>query len=363
MNRKSEGFTRRSALKTIGLGTATLAMPMIWRRAAAADKTLIVGDPGGIYTTAYTEAYYRPFTEETGVRIVPVARRSNPSAEFKAQVETGKYNWDVSGGVTSDVADLLYSMNLLDPLDTSGDDFAAIPDEMKTPHYVADSVVTFVLAYRSDVFKSGLQSFADLWDVQKFPGRRALRRLGRDMIEIALRADGVQGGPDIYKVLAEPGGWDRAFKKLDEIRPHVKVWWDSSPQSTQLLQTSEVDACPTFNARAQSAADNGAPVVINWNGGFYSLSGWCIPKGNPKADLARQFVKFVARPDRQAAYTTKLPNGPSNPNAYKFITPENARRLPTFPENLQVSARLNDAFWGKHKAESDTRFNEWLLKG
>lgn len=354
--------SRRTAIKTLVTGTAALALPAVWTRSFAAES-LTISDPGGVYTTAWLESYYKPFTKETGIQIVPVVRRSNPAAEFKAQVETRNYNWDLSGGVNSDVADLLASQNLLEKIDTTGDDMSAIPAEWKNDFYLSDSSVAFVLAYRSDHFKSGLNSFADIWDVQKYPGRRAMRKLGRDMIEIALRADGVPGGPEIYQVLSTPAGWDRAFKKLDQLRKHVNVWWDSAAQSTQLLQNGEVDICPTFNARAQTAADGGAPVALNWNGGFYSLTGWCIPKNSPKADLARKFVKFCARADRQAAFTAKLPNGPSNPGAYKFIPKEVAVRLPTYEENLKQTTRVDDVFWGKNKAMSDQRFNEWLLQG
>ncbi len=353
---------RRDALKLIGASAGAVVMPAIWSRSVAAE-TLIVSDPGGVYTKAWTEAYYRPFAKETGIAIVPVVRRSNPAAEFKAQVDAKKYNWDISGGVNSDVAELLATSQLVEPLDLSGEDMSEIPAEFKSEYFFSDGIVTFVLAYRSDTFPKGLKSFADIWDIKGQLGRRAMRRLARDMIEIALRADGVPGGDQVYKVLSEPAGWDRAFKKLDEIKSEVRVWWDSSPQSAQLLQSGEVDICPTFNARAQSAAQNGAPVVVNWNGGFYSPAGWLIPKGAPKADLARRFVKFCARADRQAAYVDILPNGPSNPSAYKYIREAVAKELPSFPENFKQTTRVNDEFWGRNKAMSDQRFNEWLLKG
>ncbi|MBZ8135129.1 ABC transporter substrate-binding protein [Afifella sp. IM 167] len=355
-------ITRRAVLQGISVSTAALAMPAVWRPARAA-QSLVISDPGGVYTRAWTAAYYEPFAKETGIDIVPVVRRSNPSAEFKAQVETGNYNWDVSGGVNSDVADLVASQGLTEPLDLSGEAMGQIPDDMKSEHYLADSIVTFVLAYRTDAFPNGLTSFADIWDLEAYPGRRALRRLARDTVEIALRADGVPGGDEIYQVLSTEDGWKRAFAKLDEIKPHVQVWWDSSPQSAQLLQNGEVDICPAFNARAQSAADAGAPVDINWNQGFYSATGWCIPKGTPKADLAREFVKFCANPERQAAVTEMLPNGPSNPKAYDFIPEKTAKMLPTYPANFKQTKPVNGAFWSDHKAEADRRFTEWLLQG
>lgn len=361
MNNKDK-VHRRVILKSLSLATLSFAMPAIVRQAQAAER-LIVSDPGGVYTTAWSQSYYKPFTEETGVEVVPVARRANPAAEFKAQVETRNYNWDVSGGVNSDVAQLVASQNLTEPLDLSGEAMQQIPDSMKTQSYLADSIVTFLLAYRKDTYPNGLNSFADIWDLKQYPGRRSLRRLARESIEIALRADGVRGGDEIYKVLSNEEGWKRAFAKLDEIKPHIQVWWDSSPQSAQLLQNGEVDICPTFNARAQAAATGGAPVAINWNQGFYSATGWCIPKGTPKADIARKFVQFCARPDRQAAATTMLPNGPSNPKAFDFIQQDKAKMLPTYPDNLKQTAAVNDVFWSENKETSDRRFNEWLLKG
>ncbi len=250
----------------------------------------------------------------------------------------------------------------MEKIDYSGPDMSAIPTDWHSEFYFPDSIATFVLAYRTDRFKAAPHTFADLWDLQRFPGRRGMRRLARDTIEVALRADGVPGGPEIYKALSTPAGWDRAFAKLDQIRKNVAVWWDMSSQSTQILRTGEVDMCSTFNARAQTAQDDGAPVDISWEGGFYSLVGWCIPKGNPKANLAREFIKFCARPDRQAAFVTKLPNGPSNPKAYSQIKKDLAVRLPSYPGNLAKTSRVDDAFWGKNKAMSDRRFNEWLLQ-
>jgi putative spermidine/putrescine transport system substrate-binding protein len=353
--------SRRTALRRIASGAMAISAPLVWTPSRAAE-ILRVSDPGGVYTLAWTEAYYAPFAKETNVQVTPVPRRANPAIEFKEQVETRNYNWDLCGGINSDVAELLETQKLLDPIDITGPDMSAVPAEWKTPFYFSDSSVTFVLAYRSDRFKSGLTSFADIWDVEKYPGRRGMRKLARDMIEVALRADGVKGGADIYKVLSTPAGWDRAYNKLDQVRKHVQVWWDSSPRSAQLLQAGEVEICPTFNARAQSAAQSGSPVAISWNGGFYSQTGWCIPKGGPKADLARKFIKFCARADRQAAYTAKLPNGPSNPEAYKFIPKNIAVQLPTHPDNLKVTTLLNDDFWSKNKSMSDKRFQDWLLR-
>ncbi|MBN3846296.1 extracellular solute-binding protein [Paraburkholderia sp. Ac-20342] len=350
-------------MKTILAGASAASVPAIFSGKSFAAETLVVADPGGVYAAAYTEAYYVPFTKETGVKIIPVARRSNPSAELKAQVDTKSFYWDICGGLTSDVADLLSRQGALEKIDNGGKDMDSVPADWRSDFYFPDGIGTFVLAYRKDRFATLPRTFADLWNLNTFPGPRGMRKFARDTIEVALRADGVPGGAEIYRVLSTPAGWDRAFAKLDQIRKNVAVWWDVSAQVTQILRNGDVDLCPTFNVRAQAAKDEGAPVEISWEGGFYSLIGWAIPKGNPKAAIGREFIKFCARPDRQAAYTAKLRNGPSNPHAIPLVPKDVAITLPSYPANLAKTTRVNDVFWGQHEEEADRRFNGWLLQG
>ena len=49
-------------------------------------------------------------------------------------------------------------------------------------------------------------SWADFWDVAKYPGKRGLRKGVRGNLEIALMADGVAPG-DVYKTLGSPTAW------------------------------------------------------------------------------------------------------------------------------------------------------------
>ena len=40
-------------------------------------------------------------------------------------------------------------------------------------------------------------------------------------------------------------------RKLDRIKPHIKVWWTQATQSRQLLEDGEVDMIAIWNAHAQ----------------------------------------------------------------------------------------------------------------
>jgi putative spermidine/putrescine transport system substrate-binding protein len=170
-------------------------------------------------------------------------------------------------------------------------------------------------------------------------------------------ADGVP--PDqVYPIDA-----DRAFATLDRIKPHIDVWWTSGAQSTQLLQSGEVDLLSIWSARAQTTLDAGTPGKIVWNGNIASVDGWSIPKGCRKLELARKFVAFCADPARQAAYTPTMKNGPTNTKAYELIPPDRAALLPTYPANRTSMVVRDDEWWGAHFDAMKQRFDAWLLEG
>jgi hypothetical protein len=175
-------------------------------------------------------------------------------------------------------------------------------------------------------------------------------------LEVALLADGVPGDK-LY-----PLDVDRAFRKLDQIKPHIDVWWTSYPQTTQLLQSGEVDMIVTSNARAQAAADGGTPVTLIWNQALYGLEGWVIPKGTPRAVAAKKFIAFCARPKQQALYTKTLSYGPTNPKAFESIAAARAEQLPTAPDHFKLMVPVVDEWWGANKDAMYARYNAWLLK-
>lgn len=350
--------TRRTFVKTLARTTAALAMPAIWTSARGQENRLTVGDTGGVATEAFTEGFYKPYFEKTGIEIIPVERRESPVAEVRAIVETGTYRYDFCEGIGHDVATTLAEEGFLEELDLSGDT-ENIPDSMKSSTFIGSDVVAFILAYRTDTFSKEL-THADVWNPAEFPGRRGLRQNARDTLQFALVADGVAPG-DVSSVLAEEAGWVRAFAKLDEIKPNIDVWWNSAAQTPTFLQTAELDICPTFNSRAQSVIDAGSPVGITWDGGFYMNYGWCIPKGSPKADMARDFIKYCSSPEGQAIACVLKASGPCNPKALDFIDADRARILPTHPDNIANMALTDFRFWGPRQEEATNRFNEWLL--
>ncbi|MBV9521734.1 MAG: ABC transporter substrate-binding protein [Alphaproteobacteria bacterium] len=348
------GIKRRAVLAGLGAGAAAASLPRVFINTAKGAQQLVVRDPGGPWGPAAQNAFYTPFLKETGVEIVPVAAAPEPIGPVKAMVEAKSYTWDAVILTVSN-QDLLGPAGYLEKIDWSGADMSELIAQARSDWFMGTDVYSTVLSYRTDTVKTPMQSWADLFDVEKFPGRRCMRKYPIDSLEQALLADGVSADK-LYPLDVE-----RAFKKLDQIKKHVTVWWTGGAQASQLLKTGEVDILATWNGRSQAAIDDGAPAKIVWNQALYAIEGWTIPKGNPKADLAQKFIQFCANAKRQAEFSKYIPYGPTNPAAYGFIAADRAELLPTAPSHFKQLIYQDDKYWGPNQEPLTERFNAWLL--
>jgi putative spermidine/putrescine transport system substrate-binding protein len=348
-------INKRSVVKGIA-GTAALALGSTFMgRSANAATQITVADPGGPYGGAFRKAFYAPFEAQTGVKVVNVARDTEPVAQFKAMVEAKSYIWDVCV-LAGPARETLRSQGLLAPLGFNAADFPDLVKGAVTPEWLGTDVYSTVSAYRTDHFKGNQpKNMTDFWDVKNFPGRRGMYKSPVWTLEQALLADGVAPG-DLY-----PLDIDRAFRKLDQIKPHVAAWWTSGAESAQLIQSGEVDITQIFNARAQAIIENGGPVKINWAQGIYGFEGWAMPKGGPKAEIGIQFIRFCADAQAQATMTETLAYGPTNLKSYSEIPANRAAVLPTFKQNLEVMVACDETWWLQHRGKVDERFSEWIL--
>lgn len=324
-----------TTLLTTAVGIGLLA-------ASANAKEITFVSQGGAYQEAQTKAILNPVSELTGIKI---NQDSAPEAYplIKTQAESGKIVWDVVDATT---AECIKGGNegLIEKMDFSKlPNAAAMPEAYKTPYSVAYEFFSSVLAYSKDKFgETPPQSWADFWDVQKFPGTRSLRNHPTATLEAALIADGVA------KDKLYPLDLDRAFKKLEEIKPHVTVWWTSGAQSAQLLADGEVDMVMAWNGRVSSIMAEGAPVEYTYNDGLLQFTSLCVLKGAPNREAADEFVNAALQADIQANFPAYIDYGPANPAAYTTgkISPERASQMPSSPENTAKQAILSDEFWG-----------------
>lgn len=329
--------------------------------AFARDLTMV--SFGGSLQDATREAWVDPFSKETKTPVKMDTYNGSLSL-IRAQVDAGTVNWDVADIESNDVLQGCQE-GYLEPLDWSRLKVAKTdllaPSASLTPCGVGMFTGALVLAYDGDKIKDGPKTWADFWDVKKYPGKRGLGADPKRSMEIAMMADGVP--PDqVYAELRKPGGIDRAFKKLDELKPYI-TWYKLGAEAIQLLSSGEVSMVPAFSGRVIAAnRSEKRNFKMSWDaGGIYFVEYAAIVKGTPNLDKAYDLLNYIIAPKNQARFPQYIGYGPTNLKAYSSIDPKYAADLMT-PEMVKHTLQRDDTFWNDHNDELTQRFNVWLAK-
>ena len=328
---------------------AAIALP------ALAQQQITVVNFGGANANAQKKAYYEPI-EKAGIKVVAV-EYNGEQAKIKAMVETKKVTWDVVEVESPDVARGC-DEGLFEKLDYSkiGNKSDFLPAAV-TECGIGVFVWSTVMAYNGDKLKDGPKTWADFWDLKKFPGKRGMRKGARYNLEFALMADGVKPA-DVYKVLATKDGAERAFKKLTELKSSIQ-WWEAGAQPPQFLVAGDVAMSTVYNGRIDAANREGKNLKIGWTGGIYDLDYWVIPKGAPNKDASLKFIAFASTPDAQAEYAKNIAYGPTNNKALAKLDAKVVDNLPTSPANAKDALQFNLKFWADQGEDLEKRFASW----
>lgn len=342
--------------------------------AAAAQEITVMGW-GGAYSASQVEAYHKPFTEKTGIKVNSVDA-DNPATPVKAQVEAGNVTVDVASVEIADAVRLcdegLVEEISAEDLPAGADGTPATEDFIEgtlSDCMIPTDVFSTAIAYDTTKFPNGAPTtIADFFDLEKFPGKRGVKKGAKVTLEMALMADGVPAG-EVYDLLETDEGVDRAFAKLDTIKDQA-VWWEAGAQPPQLLADGEVVMTMAWNGRIFNAATaEGKPFAILWDGQVFEWEGWVIPKGAPNMEAALEFVKFSTGTEPLAMAASYISYGPPRKSSAPLIgpsadgkVPDMAVHLPTSPENQKNALASSMEFWVDHDSELNERFNAWLAQ-
>lgn len=356
MIRYASGLRSLVGTASIVALAASTVHPVLAVEVCPGDKpdAIVVNASGGAMADAMRKAFSSDFEELHNIRVIDTSPAD--LGKLRVMVESNNVEWAVTeiGG-----QDILTAVRerLLDPIDKSVVDLSGFPKEAADNEYwFAKSAYATVLGYSTKAFPDDHpKTWAEFWDVEKFPGPRSLRNHPVDNLEYALMADGVKP-EELY-----PLDVDRAFKKLDEIAPHISVWWTSGQQPAQLLLDGEVVLASGWNGRFFNLIQDGAPLDIDWNQGMIKLSAFGIPKGSPHACWGQQYLQVMTDPKRQAVYAEEIGYPGLHLESPKYVDPKLAPYLPTHPDNIGKLAWTDLEWWDEHGAEVRERWNRWLV--
>ena len=330
--------TRLSVLSACAIGVAALAGGLGGVAPAAAQTTLTVVSYGGGYQEAQDKAFFTPFAEANPSITI---RQDSPSsnAKLKAMVESGNVTWDVvlvddSFGLDTDAA-------WLEPIDYSIVKADHLEPYWRTEYGVYTSTGASVIAYNTKAFPASSEpkSWKDFWNVKDFPGPRSLYSRFYYNYEAALRAADVPAD-EIYPATDEKV--KLALEKLAEIKPHVSVWWTAGAQPPQLLATGEVVMALAWSGRIFDAMKESDNVAMTFKDAIAWGNAYIVPKGTPYRDLAMEIINYCITQEAQERLLPIGTYGPALGAAAAKATPEQAKSIVTYPDNIKDAVIFND---------------------
>jgi len=311
-------------------------------------KELRIIASGGTSAESIKEAYIKPFTERTGIKV-----------SIESPTSLGKLQAMVTSGQVDNVLVELGATNVSQAraLDQIEDlDWDLIDPEPMFPEARLDDA--FGYQYFSTILSwakgtEPMESWEDFWNVEDFPGKRSLPDYPGYTLPLALMADGVK--PDeLY-----PLDIERAFNSLEKIKDHVAVWWQAGAQAPQLLEDGEVKYAASWSGRV---TDN-PELEHNYNEGLLQLAYFVVPKGAP-ADLkeaAMGLLHEMSKASNQSIAIDIIPYTGASPDIDEELPADKIHLYPTTEENRKVQT-LGDPDWTAENAkEIERRWQEFKL--
>jgi len=343
---------------SIGL---TLTASLLATTALAQDKTVTIASWGGSYQEAQTKALFEPAAKATG--IIVKEETYGGMSDVRLQVTSGAVTFDIVASGSGSAA-RAGAEGLLEELDYSVIDVTTFYPGLYSKHCVGGDVFSTVYAWNTNTYgDAGPQSWADFWDVEKFPGSRAYRGKVAGALAPAMMADGVPMDK-VWEELDSEEGILRAINKVRELKPHITVFWSSGAQHAQLMKDGEVDMTTGWNGRFDNAKKDGGKVAYSFNQALLDYDCFAIPKGAPNKDTAMMFLNEISKAEYQDDLPKYITYGPTNKAAYDtgVITAEVAATLPSSPANAALQLPISLEWYAKWETIAAEMYQEMLTE-
>ena len=158
-------------------------------------------------------------------------------AKLRAMNEAGNITWDLVDVEAADAIrlcdeGLAMEIDADEALAPAPDGTSASDDfggALVSDCFIPQIVFSTTFGYRTDMVPAGVApptGACDVFDLETYPGKRALNRNPIANMEWALICDGV-AYDDVYDLLETDEGQAQAFAKLDTIKDQT-IWWTAA---------------------------------------------------------------------------------------------------------------------------------------
>ncbi|GAB5460591.1 ABC transporter substrate-binding protein [Hoeflea alexandrii] len=307
-------ISRRAVLGGTAAAIGALSMPSILR---AQDRSLKVGVYGGYFKDSFDANIFPDFTSATGIAVESIAEPTGEAwlVQLEQAAKAGVAPADVS--MMSQVAMLKgQSTELWAPIDTSkirnyddllGQFVNKYPDGRVAGIGAVAWYITLVT--NTDAYPEAPDSWAALWDPAN-ADKLGLLALVSNSFLLEVTAKTYLGGT---AALDTEEGLNKAFEKLAEVKPNVRLWYRDEAQFEQALKSGEIPMGQYYHDVTGLAAADGNPVRSTFpkEGGIQDSGCWALSRASDKVEEAHVFIDYMSQPEIQATLSRKVGTAPT----------------------------------------------------
>jgi putative spermidine/putrescine transport system substrate-binding protein len=318
-------LTRRTVLGAGFAGASLLAMPVVLR---AQDKSLKVGVYGGYFKDSFDKNIFPEFTKATGIAVESVAEPTGEAwlVQLEQAAKAGQAPADLS--MMSQTSTLKgQSTELWTPIDTSrikhyGDLLDRFVNKYPDGRVAGIGAVAWyiTLVTNTKVYPTAPDSWAALWDPAN-ADKLGLLALASNSFLLEVTAKTYMGGTN---ALDTEEGILKAFEKLAEVKPNVRLWYRDEAQFEQALKSGEIPMGQYYHDVTGLAAADGHPVRSTFpkEGGIQDSGNWVLSRASTKVDEAHVFIDYMSQPAQQGLMSRKVGTAPTLKKEVLDLTPE-----------------------------------------
>lgn len=306
--------SRRSVLAAGAAGASLLAMPAILR---AQDKSLKVGVYGGYFKDSFDKNIFPDFTKATGIAVESVAEPTGEAwlIQLEQAARAGQAPADVS--MMSQLAMLKgQTTDLWTPLDLAKIPNASNLQDVFVNKYSDGRVAGIgavswyiTLVTNTNSYPEAPTSWEALWDPAN-ADKLGLLALVTNSFLLEVTAKTFFGGTN---ALDTEEGQLKAFEKLAEVKPNVRLWYRDEAQFEQALKSGEIPMGQYYHDVTGLAAADGHPVRSTFpkEGGILDSGCWALSRASAKTEEAHAFIDYMSQPAIQAVLSRKVGTSPT----------------------------------------------------
>ncbi|RUM97060.1 extracellular solute-binding protein [Pseudaminobacter arsenicus] len=318
-------LTRRGVLAAGTAGAALLAMPAVLR---AQDKSLKIGVYGGYFKKSFDEHIFPEFTKATGIAVESIAEPTGEAwlVQLEQAAKANQAPADVS--MMSQTSTLKgQATELWTPIDlarikSGGDLLERFVNKYPDGRVAGVGAVAWyiTLVTNTDVYKEAPTSWAALWDPAN-ADKLGLLALASNSFLLEVTAKTYLGGTN---ALDTEEGLLKAFEKLAEVKPNVRLWYRDEAQFEQALKSGEIPMGQYYHDVTGLAAADGQPVRSTFpkEGGIQDSGNWVLSRASTKVEEAHVFIDYMSQPAIQGLMSRKVGTAPTLKKEVLDLSPE-----------------------------------------